>query len=97
MPLYVALTNWTDQGLRNVRDTVELAATFIAAAEKMECRVHDLMWTIGPYDIVSIIEAPDDEAATSLMLAMEMQGNLRTHMMRAHRKEDMNKILGRLP
>lgn len=97
MPLYVALTTWTDQGLRNVRDTARRADAFVAAAERMDCRVHDLLWTTGPYDIVSVIEAPDHDAAATLMLAIEMQGSVRTHMMRAYRKDDMKKILGGLP
>ncbi|HTD47552.1 MAG TPA: GYD domain-containing protein [bacterium] len=97
MPLYVALTRWTDQGLRNVKDTVKRTDAVIAAAERMDCQVLDLLWTFGAYDIVSIIEAPTEDVAGTLTLATAMQGNVRTHTMRAYRRDEMERILRGLP
>jgi uncharacterized protein with GYD domain len=93
MPLYVALTRWTDQGLRNLKDTVRRADAFSAAAERMDCRVHDLLWTMGTYDIISIVEASNEEVAGALTLATAMQGNVRTHTMRAYRRDEMERVL----
>jgi uncharacterized protein with GYD domain len=97
MPLYVALTRWTAQGLRNVKDTLKHTDAAIAAAERMDCQVQDLLWTFGAYDIVSIIEAPTEEGAGALTLATAMQGNVRTHTMRAYRRDEMEKVLRGLP
>lgn len=44
MPLYVSLINWTDQGVRNARDTIQRAEAFSGAAERMNCKVHTLLW-----------------------------------------------------
>lgn len=97
MPLYVSLINWTDQGIRNAKDTIQRAEAFSAAAERMNCKVHTLLWTMGQHDIVSIIEAPDDATASTLTLAVGMQGNVRTVTMRAYTADEMGKIIGGLP
>lgn len=97
MPLYVTLVNWTDQGIRNVKDTVDRADAFVDAASKMNCRVHQLLWTMGPYDLVSVVEAPDDASVSRLMLSLGMQGNVRTLSMRAFQRGEMEEILRGLP
>ena len=96
MPTYVSLLNWTDQGIRNVRDTLERADRAAEVAEKYGARFQQLYWTVGPYDIVSIIEAPDDEAATALLLELGSTGNVRTTTLRAYDREEMRGIIERL-
>jgi uncharacterized protein with GYD domain len=93
MPVYVAVGTWTDQGLRNLRDTIKHADVFIAAAEQAGCGVQDIVWTTGPYDLVAIIDAPNDEAASALTVIMEAQGNVRLHWMRGYRKHEMAQVL----
>jgi uncharacterized protein with GYD domain len=93
MPVYVAVAAWTDQGLRNLRDTIKHADVFVAAAEQAGCGVQDIVWTAGPYDLVAIVDAPNDEAATALTLIMEIQGNMRVHWMRGYRKQEMAQVL----
>jgi uncharacterized protein with GYD domain len=97
MPLYVALANWTDQGVKNVKDTIKRADAFVEAATKMNCRVREILYTMGPHDIVTVIEAPNDETASKLTLAVGMQGSIRTLSMRAHTKDEMAKIIAGLP
>ena len=96
MPNYVALINWTDQGIRNVRDTVERYDRSTELAEKHGVRFEQIYWTVGPYDIVSLFEAPDDESATALLLELGSAGNVRTTTLRAYNREEMSSILGRL-
>jgi uncharacterized protein with GYD domain len=97
MPLYVSLVNWTDQGARNVKESVKRADAFVAAAEKMKCKVHNLLYTMGEYDIVSIIEAPNDRAASALALSLGTLGNVRTVTVPAYTKDEMVSILRELP
>lgn len=97
MPTYVTLVTWTDQGIRGVKDTVRRAQAFSEAAARMNCRVHEILWTMGSYDLVGIVEAPDDQAASRIMLSLGMQGNVRTLTMRAFRREEMEEILRGLP
>ena len=96
MPTYVSLLNFTDQGIRNVRDTLDRAQRAAEAAENYGARFEQLYWTVGPYDIVAIIEAPDDESATAFLLELGSSGNVRTTTLRAYNREEMSSILGRL-
>ena len=97
MPLYVALLNWTEQGVRTVKETVKRSEVASAAAEKMNCKIRTTLWTMGPYDAIAIVEAPNDQVASAFALATGMQGNVRTLTMRAYEKEEFARILGGLP
>ncbi|MFH8678421.1 GYD domain-containing protein [Streptomyces lydicus] len=95
MPTYVALLNWTDQGVRNFKDTAKRADAFAAAAQKLGAKVLNLYWTVGPYDLVAIVEAPDDEAATATLLQLGGVGNVRTTTLRAFGQEEMGRIIAK--
>ena len=96
MPTYVVLMNWTDQGVRTVKDTVQRREQADALAERHGARIEQVYWTVGPYDIVAILDAPDDESATAVMLELSSGGNLRTTTLRAYDREEMSGILQRL-
>ncbi len=96
MPSYVTLMNWTDQGVRTATETVQRRDQADALAQKYGARIEQVYWTIGPYDIVAIIEAPDDESATAMLLELGSQGNLRTTTLRAYDREEMSGIIQRL-
>ena len=68
MPTYVSLFNWTDQGIRNVRDTVQRYERSQELQDKHGVRLEQIYWTVGPYDIATILDAPDDGSATALLL-----------------------------
>jgi len=94
MATYVILANFTDQGIRNVKDTVKRADVFKEMAKKKDVKVRDMYWTLGAHDVVAIIEAPNDEAITGLGLTLGMQGNVRTQTLRAYSASEIGKILG---
>ncbi|MDP9480962.1 MAG: GYD domain-containing protein [Actinomycetota bacterium] len=96
MPTYVVLSNWTDQGIRNVRSTVERVDGVTRLAEKYGASVAQIYWTVGPYDFVSIVEAPDDEAATAFALEISSGGNVRTTTLRAYDRDAMSGIIERM-
>lgn len=96
MAIYIALSNFTDQGIRNVKDTTKRADAVKEAASKYGAKMTQIYWTQGKYDLVAIIEAPDDTSATAFALAIGMAGNIRTQTLRAFTKEDMNGILAKL-
>jgi uncharacterized protein with GYD domain len=95
VPAYVSLLNWTDQGIKNFRDTTRRAEDFRGLVEKSGGRVRELLWTVGEYDLVSVIEAPDDETATALLLQVGSLGNVRSKTMKAFDGEEMSAIIGR--
>jgi uncharacterized protein with GYD domain len=94
MATYVILANFTDQGIRNVKDTVKRADVFKEMAKKKDVKLRDIFWTLGAHDVVAIVEAPNDEAITGLGLSLGMQGNVRTQTLRAYNAGEIGKILG---
>jgi uncharacterized protein with GYD domain len=96
MATYIALCSYTDQGIRNVKDSTKRADAVMAAAKKFGAKMTQIYWTLGHYDLVAIIEAPDDASATAFSLGIGTAGNVRTQTLRAFSKEEMNGILGKL-
>jgi len=97
MSAYITLFNWTDQGIRNAKDTVNRARAFRQAVEAGGGRLIGIWWTLGQHDGVLIFEASDDETATRLLVATGMLGNVRTATMRAFSEEEMERIIQGLP
>ena len=95
MPTYVSLINWTDKGVAEFRDSVDRAEAGKELAGKFGGSLKDIYWTIGPYDIVTISEAPDDETATAFALALASQGNVRTTTLRAFSADEMRGVISR--
>jgi uncharacterized protein with GYD domain len=95
MPTYVALLNWTDQGARNYKDTAKRAETFGSAVQKLGAKLLSIYWTVGPYDLVAIVEAPDDETATAALLQVGGVGNVRSTTLRAFGREEMERIVAK--
>jgi uncharacterized protein with GYD domain len=96
MPTYVMLLNFTDQGIRNVKDSPKRADAFKNTAKKAGAIVKEVFWTLGQYDVVTIVEAPDDVTMTALGLATGKLGNVRTQTLRAFSAADMKNILGKM-
>ncbi len=96
MPTYVSLINWTEQGIRTVRDTLDRAERAAEIAQKHGARLEPLYWTVGPYDLVTVAEFPDDETATAFLLSLGSIGNVRTTTLRAFGQEEMGRIIGKV-
>jgi len=96
MPTYVTLINWTDQGIKNIKDTMKRAKDAEEAMGKLGVRFKSILWTVGPYDIVAVVEADDEESATAALLALGTQGNVRTTTMRGYNAEEIGRIVGKL-
>lgn len=96
MATYLVLTSFTEQGIRDVRNTTTRADAVKEIARKFGVTVKEFYWTLGKYDVVAIIEAPNDEAATAFSLSIGAQGNVRTQTMRAFSKDEVGAILGKL-
>jgi uncharacterized protein with GYD domain len=97
MTKYVTLYQFTDQGIRNVKESPARLKAGIAQAEGMGLKVLSTHYTQGPYDLVVISEVEDEEAATAFALAIGAQGNVRSVTMRAWDSAEFEKIVGMLP
>jgi uncharacterized protein with GYD domain len=93
---YVALVNWTEDGVRDFAATVDRADDVKGLAQKMGGVVESILWTMGPYDLLVTAEFPDDETITAFALAVSSQGNVRTTTMRAFDGDEMRGIVGKL-
>lgn len=96
MATYITLVNFTDQGVRTVKDTLKRTEHFKEAAKKLGVTVKDIYWTLGQYDAVITVEAPDDVSATALGLVIGAAGNVRTQTLRAFGPAEMKHILDKM-
>lgn len=96
MPTYVSLFKWTDQGVRNAKDTVKRAREFRADLERRGGKLLSIYWTQGQYDLAVTMEAPDEQTAMAELLALGGLGNVRTETLRAFDESEMETILRKL-
>jgi uncharacterized protein with GYD domain len=97
MATYVALVHFTDQGLRQIKQTTERAKGLVNAAANLDVKIKEIYWTMGAFDAIFIADASNDEVMTSLAASMASLGNIRTQTMRAYNAAEMNEILTKLP
>jgi len=96
MAMYVSLIQFTDQGIRNIKDTIKRSEDAMAEAEKMGMKIIEPLWTMGAYDVVVLLEAPDDETMTAFACKVSSMGSVKTQTMRAFGKEEMEGILAKI-
>ncbi len=96
MATFISLLGFTDQGIRKVKQTTKRADAFKAMARKTGVTVKDIYWTVGAYDVVIVMEAPDDESATAALLTLGALGNVRTQTLRAFSAAEMSRIIGKM-
>ena len=95
MPTYVSLVHWTDQGIKNYKDTTSRAEDFTKLVENKGGRVRELLWTVGDCDLVIVADFPDDETGTAALLQVGSLGNARSNTMRAFGADEMTAIIGK--
>jgi uncharacterized protein with GYD domain len=96
MATFIATIKFTQKGLDAIQETTKRAAALKAAAKKIGVKVNSLYWTMGYFDGVIIMEAPDDETATAAMLQLSAQGNVHTTTSRAFQANEIEKVVGML-
>jgi uncharacterized protein with GYD domain len=95
MSTYVSLINWTEQGVRNFRDTIKRAEAFSGLVKGAGGTIRELLWTVGEYDVVHVAEFPDDESGVAALLELSSAGNIRAHTLRAFNAAEMAAIINR--
>lgn len=97
MITYVGLMSFTEKGMQTLKDTTKRAAAAKEAAKKAGVNMREVLWTMGEYDLVCVLEAEDEQALAAFSLAIAMQGNVRSHSLRAYSAKEMDKILDKIP
>src|SRR6266542_6592462 len=96
MATYIALIQFTDQGIHNNKDTVKRHDAAMSEAEKMGMKIVEPFWTMGAYDVVVLLEAPDDETMSAFILKVGALGNVRGQTLRAFRRQEIEQILSKM-
>jgi uncharacterized protein with GYD domain len=93
MATYVALLNWTDQGIKGFRDSPKRSNDFSSLVESLGGTVRELLWTVGQYDLICVVDFDDEEAAVAAVLRVNSAGNIRSCTLRAFTAEEMSHIV----
>ena len=96
MGTFITLINFTDQGIRNIKESPNRQAAAAKLAESMGGSMKAAYWTVGKYDMVVVFEGPE-EALAAMMYKVGSLGNIRSNTMRAFTPDEMQKILAKIP
>jgi len=96
MGTYVTLLKFSDQGIRNIKDSPDRYGAFKAMAEKLGVTVKSFHYTLGHYDAVTVVEGPDEAVTTALLKAGSL-GNVRSETLRAFSIDEAKRIIGSIP
>ena len=97
MPTFILTINWTDQGIRAVKDAPKRAEAARALARKVGVEIKEAYLTSGEHDLLVIAEAPQGDNITKFSLAIGSQGNVRTRTSRAWTESEWAKLISELP
>lgn len=95
MAIGISLANFTEQGMRSIKESPKRVAGFRELAKKQGVTVRDIFWTTGQYDMVVIAEGSDD-ALTALLLSVGKLGNVRTQTLRGMDLEAFQRVLAKV-
>ncbi len=95
MPFYIILWNWTEQGIKNVKDAPRRIAASRAAAERLGGKL-TVYYTIGAYDTVGVAEFRDDETVASFLVSLGSLGNVSSQTLRAFSESEGASIISKL-
>jgi uncharacterized protein with GYD domain len=97
MATFVTLVNLTEQGAKNIKATPDRGEKFKTTAQKAGVTVKEMYWTMGRYDVVMILEGPDDQTVAGVLAGLATFGNVKTQTMRGFSAAEMKEILSKMP
>ena len=95
MATFIVLFNWTEQGIKSYRNSPKRVDQANEAWQDLGVHVKEVYWTIGPHDLVGIIESTDSEALAAALLRLGAAGNVRTTTMRALERAEAEAVIAR--
>jgi uncharacterized protein with GYD domain len=97
MITYIGLLSFTEKGVQSIKETTKRAAAAKEAGKKFGVNMREIYWTMGEYDLVCVLEADNEQSLAAFNLAIAMQGNVRSHSLRAYSASEMEGVLAKLP
>jgi uncharacterized protein with GYD domain len=94
MPTYVVLYKFTEQGAKDIKGTLKRAREARAENEKRGFKTLGVYWTQGRYDLVAVVDAPDEQSMLKGLFSVAGAGNVRSETLRAFTEGEMEKVLG---
>ena len=95
MASYIVLMNWTDQGIKSAKESPDRAAAFSKVCEGLGVRMVGVQWTVGAYDVVGMLEGPED-GVTAALLKLGSAGNVHTQTLRAYSADEFKEMLRKI-
>jgi len=89
---YIGLFHWTEKGISSFKDSPSRADAAAQELATIGVTLKEIYWTLGPYDLVAVLEAPDDETVTAAMLKLGAAGNVRSTTLRAFSRQEFEAI-----
>ena len=96
MPIYINLVNWTDQGIRNIKEAPQRIDAFKKAIQAAGGKLTGFYLTMGKYDIVTIVDAPNDEAIANIALSTGSKGSVRTVTLKASTEDQFRAMVAKI-
>jgi uncharacterized protein with GYD domain len=93
MPTYILLVRWTSQGLQKIKQSASRLEAGRKAFKAVGIELKEFYMVMGRYDMVNVVEAPDDATLAKALLSLSSQGNLQTETLRAFTEEEYKKII----
>lgn len=97
MPTYIMLANYTDQGIRNIKESPKRLDAARDMVKRLGGEMKEFYLTMGPYDFVTVVDVPNDEVGAKMLLALGSLGNVRTTTLKAYTETEFRKIIQGLP
>jgi uncharacterized protein with GYD domain len=97
MPTYIVLVNWTEQGIKNVKESPQRLDATRKAIEAAGGKLVGFYLTMGRYDQVAIVEGKSDEMASALLLSIGSKGSVRTETLKAFPEAQYREIIAKMP
>lgn len=96
MPTYLIQSQWTEQGIRNVKESAKRLDLGKKKLKEMGGEIKAFYLTTGPYDMLAVVDVPNDATLAAHLLWLGSQGNLRTQTVRAFTEDEFRRIVGEL-
>ena len=96
MPTYISLARWTDQGVRNIKEAPQRIDAFKKGVQAAGGKLTGFYVTMGKYDRVTIVDAPNDEAMANIVLSTESKGNVRIQTLKASTEDQFRAIVAKI-
>ncbi len=96
MATYLIMGKFTDQGIKNIKKTIDRSEKFEETAKEFGVQIREIMWVMGDFDVFAIAEGKDDQSVCALLLKTGAWGNVHSTTFRAFPKSEMESVVGKI-